>query len=131
EDFPPGLVLALRELGQPLYFAQPPTGYKDTAEAWVSTGGLLNRMKVALGLATNRLPGVRVPSPQVEAATPDQLIARIGQDILGEPLPEASRATLVSQLQQGLSEPGGQAAGEGPARLALGWVLASPEFQRR
>jgi len=52
-ELPPGLVLALRELGQPLYAAQPPTGYKDTADAWVSTGALLARMKVALGLASN------------------------------------------------------------------------------
>ena len=35
------LVRALQELGMPLYQCQPPTGYKDTADAWVNTGALV------------------------------------------------------------------------------------------
>src|SRR5262249_46314635 len=38
------LAQAVRQLGMPLYMCQPPTGYADRAEAWVNTGGLLNRM---------------------------------------------------------------------------------------
>ena len=34
----------------PLYGCQPPTGYKDTADAWVNTGALVNRMNFALPL---------------------------------------------------------------------------------
>jgi uncharacterized protein (DUF1800 family) len=30
---------------------QPPTGYKDTADAWMNTGALVNRMNYALTLA--------------------------------------------------------------------------------
>ncbi len=30
------LVRALQQLGMPLYACQPPTGYKDTADAWVT-----------------------------------------------------------------------------------------------
>ena len=44
-------------LGEPLYEAQPPTGYPDRAESWVNTGALLGRMNFALGLAHNRLRG--------------------------------------------------------------------------
>ena len=35
--------------------AQPPspTGYKDTADAWVNTGALVNRINFALKLAQN------------------------------------------------------------------------------
>ena len=44
----------------PLYQAQPPTGYADTADAWVNAGGLVNRMNFAVALADNRMPGVRV-----------------------------------------------------------------------
>ena len=44
------LVRSLRELGMPPYFCQPPTGYDDTAEAWVNTGALLNRMNFAIAL---------------------------------------------------------------------------------
>ena len=38
----------MRNLGMPLYFCQPPTGYKDTADAWVNAGALVGRMNFAL-----------------------------------------------------------------------------------
>jgi uncharacterized protein (DUF1800 family) len=53
----------LRTLGMPLYFAQPPTGYADTADAWINTGALVNRMNFAVDLAANRIAGVRVDLP--------------------------------------------------------------------
>jgi uncharacterized protein (DUF1800 family) len=46
-------VRQLQQLGEPLYMCQPPTGYKDTADAWVNTGALVNRMNFALRLARN------------------------------------------------------------------------------
>lgn len=55
----------LRELGMPLYFAQPPTGYKDTAEAWVSAGALVSRMNVALTLVENAERGIWVDARTV------------------------------------------------------------------
>ena len=36
----------------PLYQCQPPTGYKDTADAWVNTGALVARMNFAQTLAS-------------------------------------------------------------------------------
>jgi uncharacterized protein (DUF1800 family) len=54
-------------MGMPLYQQQPPTGYKDTAEAWVSTSGTLARMNLAADLAAGRVAGVTV-DPQ---ALPD------------------------------------------------------------
>jgi uncharacterized protein (DUF1800 family) len=48
----------LAGMGMPLYMQQPPTGYKDTAEAWVSTSGLLARMNLAVDLAAGRVRGV-------------------------------------------------------------------------
>jgi uncharacterized protein (DUF1800 family) len=126
-DLPPGLVVAMRELGQPLYGAQPPTGYKDTADAWISTGALLNRMKVAMGLASNRLPGVQVELPRTagEIST-DQLVARLGEQLLSRPLPEATRKAIEAELAKASS-----GTPEGRTRLAMGWLLASPDFQRR
>jgi uncharacterized protein (DUF1800 family) len=54
------VVRRLGQLGMPLYGAQPPTGYADTASAWVNTGALVNRMNFAVDLTNDRLPGVRV-----------------------------------------------------------------------
>ena len=54
------VVQQVRALGMPLYFAQPPTGYADTADAWVNTGALVGRMNFAVDLTANRVSGVRV-----------------------------------------------------------------------
>jgi uncharacterized protein (DUF1800 family) len=47
-------------MGMPLYEQQPPTGYKDTADAWVSTSGMLARMNFAADLASGKVAGVTV-----------------------------------------------------------------------
>jgi uncharacterized protein (DUF1800 family) len=112
----------LGEMGMPLYLQQPPTGYKDTAEAWVSTSGLLARLNFALDLAEGRVPGVSVdPSLTTApggdlAALRDRLVARL----------------VPAGLSPGTLETIGKesAAGLQPARLA-GLILGSPEFQRR
>ena len=51
----------LREMGMPLYFCQPPTGYDDTASSWISAGALVSRMNFAVELSKNSMRGVRVP----------------------------------------------------------------------
>ena len=68
------IVRTLQQLGMPLYQCQPPTGYKDTADAWVNTGALVDRMNFAVRLANQRIPGV---SASV-AEAPDDLALRIG-----------------------------------------------------
>jgi uncharacterized protein (DUF1800 family) len=55
------LVRALAELGMPLYLCQPPTGYDETAETWVSSGGLVNRLNFALAIANGEMQGVELP----------------------------------------------------------------------
>ena len=67
------LVQQLRTLGMPLYGAQPPTGYDDTAASWINSGALIARMNFAAALAANRLPGTRVT-----AAEPEPLARRLG-----------------------------------------------------
>ena len=52
----------------PLYSCQPPTGYADTAEAWVNTGALVSRMNFALALTANRVRGVRVDAAGARTA---------------------------------------------------------------
>jgi uncharacterized protein (DUF1800 family) len=60
------LAKQIADLGEPLYQCQPPTGYKDTADAWVNTGALVGRMNFGLALAGHSIRGVTVAS-----ATPD------------------------------------------------------------
>ena len=48
------------QLGQPLYRKQEPTGYSNSSQEWMNSGGLLARMNFALQLADNKVPGVKV-----------------------------------------------------------------------
>src|SRR3954468_8602520 len=45
------LLRALMEMGMPPYMCQPPTGYDDTADTWVSAGALVARMNIAQMIA--------------------------------------------------------------------------------
>jgi len=57
------LARELRDMGMPLYFCQPPTGYDDTATPWVSAGALVSRMNFAVALGKNEIRGVRIANP--------------------------------------------------------------------
>ena len=96
------LVREVQTLGMPLYMCQPPTGYKDTGDAWVNTGALVSRMNLALRLA----------SGQVKGATVDRSIdVRLSGEVS-----EMTRATIAK-------------ATDAPKMMAL--TLGAPEFQRR
>jgi len=58
------LVRTLQQFGMPLYQCQPPTGYKDTADAWINTGALVDRMNFAVRLATQKVPGITAAEPE-------------------------------------------------------------------
>ena len=101
---------SLQHLGMPLYQCQPPTGYKDTADAWVNTGALVNRMNFAVTWSSAESgPGQLRGRRQESAASVEDVLA-------GVPVSDATRTTIdkASTPQQALA-------------LALG----SPEFQRK
>ena len=113
---PQPLVQALKTLGMPLYGAQPPTGWGDTAEDWINTGALLNRLNFALQLAGGQMRGVRV---NVRSLAPNTS--------------EASRNAVVDALLLGVASDatrGTLARAESPQQL-VALTLGSPEFQRR
>jgi uncharacterized protein (DUF1800 family) len=129
---PPGALYMLRELGQPPYSAQPPTGYKSTADAWVSTGALLARMKVALGLAAGRVPGTEIEMPE-DLPDPEsirELLGSTGVWLVGHEPTEREIDAMVGQLEKAgvWSRRDRSGAVE---RVAVGWILASSDFQRR
>jgi uncharacterized protein (DUF1800 family) len=105
------LVRAMQQLGMPMYSCQPPTGYKDTADAWVNTGALVNRMNVALALASNRMRGITVDSPQSPVDGPQSAATILSGDVSEATLATISKATTAPQM------------------TAL--TLGAPEFQRR
>jgi uncharacterized protein (DUF1800 family) len=132
------LARAASEIGETLYGAQPPTGWPDRAEAWVSAGTLLARMNFALALAEGRVPGVRASVHGLVggADTHDPGVARdrLVSVLLHGHASAATRAVLDAQLadpQITRLSPDDR----GPARTDMekltALVLGSPEFQRR
>ena len=108
-------------MGEPLFLAQPPTGYLDTAETWVNTGALLERMNFGLALAANRIPGTRVnmgsgsivdSKSSKTTGIADKYIAQI----LNGQLSEETRATINKAIASAQGESGMSSAG-GEARI--------------
>jgi len=125
-------------LGQPLYEAQPPTGYPDRAESWVNTGALLGRMNFALSLAHNRFRGARVPLDALvgsaDRGEPAQVLDRLLTVVLHGAATPQTRTVLAAQLESPeitrTTADDRVAKDTDVAKLAA-LVLGSPEFQRR
>jgi len=177
------LTQALAKLGMPLYEMQTPNGYSWMATPWLNTGDLVSRMNFSLILSGDHLPGVRTDwtrllGPPVAmgqtAALPVTMSGDIAGDgvdsamvvkekrlemlLLGQPVSELTRATVLQQFQaQGTQQeaqknfsirangaepmaavlnPAAQQKKATPpqdrkAAAMAGLLLGSPEFQRR
>lgn len=123
---PASLVQALRDLGMPLYGAQPPTGYGDTAEDWINTGALLKRLNFAIALAgaqgqgrgqgQGQLRGVRLTIRGMAPDTSEATRMKLIDTLIGTEVSTMTSTTLAK-------------AGSPQHLVAL--TLGSPEFQRR
>jgi uncharacterized protein (DUF1800 family) len=111
------MVQRIADLGEPLYNKVEPNGYPATADAWLSTAGLLGRIHFASSLASGQVPGVKLNAARFEG----QDASSIAKGLLGR---EASPETAEA-IQQGLQ-------GRQPTpRYIAGLILGSPDFQRR
>ena len=150
------IVQALREaLAMPLYGCQPPTGYSMTADAWINTGALLNRMNFALQLVAGGQQmrvggpgragqpprqgqpfGAATPQRPGAALRPNQLARmpiQIDVEALAAGTDDAARDRLIEMLLAGEASAATKQtlarAESTPQLIAL--TLGSPEFQRR
>nr|MBA2737172.1 DUF1800 domain-containing protein [Pyrinomonadaceae bacterium] len=101
----PALVGLLGKMGEPLYGYIAPTGYPDTAEDWVNTGALLERMNFAVALASNRIPQTKVNLAKFEAKSKQEILNKAVSGILEGEISASTRAMLLKQLEQPLPEP--------------------------
>ncbi len=114
---------SLRRMGQPVYRCVDPTGYSDTAEAWLDPGVLVYRWDFALRLAQGKVGGVKVPGSFWKGLPKD--------DPAG-----LKRALAEALLAEGVDTEGWDAVeaalGNKPeAKQAAGLVLGSPMFQEQ
>jgi uncharacterized protein (DUF1800 family) len=125
------LVQSLRDLGMPIYGAQPPTGYSDKAQAWVNSGALLNRMNFAVALTSGQMRApfdvaqgalsasrgaLRGGSIPYRTTTPDDVRQELFASALGNDVSESTSATVAKATT---------------AAQAVALTLGSPEFQKR
>jgi len=136
------LVAALNKLGMPLYGMQTPNGYTWTADGWVNTGDLVDRMNFALALSGDHVRGVQTDwrgllgeaqLPEESAAAKEQRLESI---LLEQPASEHTRDTVLQQFAA-QSFPAGRVVKasvqqeDREAEGMAGLLLGSPDFQRR
>ncbi|HEY2029702.1 MAG TPA: DUF1800 domain-containing protein [Myxococcales bacterium] len=118
------LAKAVGRIGEPLYGAQPPTGYPDLAQSWLSSGALLARIDFGLSLASGDVPGVRIDLRPIGAGPPAQVLAKAAETLGAQQLSDKTRGYILAQLEQ-TPQPAMRAA------RAVGLLLGAPEMQRR
>jgi uncharacterized protein (DUF1800 family) len=156
ENYKP-LINALRVMGMPLYGCVQPNGYAWTADAWVNTGDLVDRMNFALELAGDRLPGIKMDwaaqPRQTNAADPDAIPAAAIEEAWIEPMllpggaSSSTRAAALQEFEKQNTRNGAQMRPviaaqrinrrpppnmrEREDALLAGLLIGSPDFQRR
>jgi len=91
------LANAVREMGMPIYGCVTPNGYSWTADTWVSTNALVNRMNFALSLAANRFPGIAIDWSAARTSGP----ASATTDGASKPDPQSEETRLEAVLLAG------------------------------
>jgi uncharacterized protein (DUF1800 family) len=154
------LISLLQKMGELPYGYQAPTGYGDTAEDWVNTGALLERLNYAIALSSNRIPNTKVNLSKFDAKDKAKMLDNAIAIILDGEISPSTKANLLKQIEQPLPEvkagdddeetemPAmkqggkGKKQGGGQAKLlepsgnpevykVVSLVLGTPEFQRQ
>lgn len=119
----PALIGMLNKLGEVPYGYQAPTGYPDTAEDWVNTGALLERLNFAVAVSSNRIPGTRVDLRGYYAASRGEILENAISKILYDEISPATRASLEKQAAMPLPD---VTAGTEADELDLGDINMRP-----
>ena len=98
---PGALVGVIGRMGEPLYQMQPPTGYSTTADHWMNSGALVDRLNFSMQFANSKVGGIKFDAPRLLA---EGLLARTATAPAS--LHGASRAQTVALTSTAL--PSGQ-----------------------
>ncbi len=132
---------ALKVLSEPIYECEDPTGYYDQAEAWNDPGVLAVRWSFAMQLATNKIPGIRIPDsfyadlhPSLPQVWKDQLARKMLPAGIGDKTDKVLDAIIRKVIREQKEVRAGRR--KKPlkkvlAPLLVGLLLGSPEFQKQ
>ena len=150
---PVPLLQVLNKMGQPLYGAQPPTGYSTRSDVWVNSAALLDRMNFGLALAANKIPGTSFNLAQLmnsaapagdgaptiensagfgDTSDPYQVELKLEQMLLAGDVSKQTHDVIEQQIVTPQLTAAAQSASNAPsANVIAGLLIGSPEFQRK
>jgi uncharacterized protein (DUF1800 family) len=100
----PAMIALLQKMGEVPYGYQAPTGYGDTAEDWVNTGSLLERLNYAIALSSGRIPNIKVDLSKFAATDKAKMLDNAITVILDGEISPTTKANLLKQIEQPLPE---------------------------
>jgi len=112
----------IAKMGEPIYDCDDPTGFYDTAEAWMDAGVLTSRWDYVWKVARGSVRGVKIPEELLSkyaSLQPTEARDKMVHDMIG--------ADVGDRTAQALSEAG---AGSDRKRM-LAILLGSPDFQQQ
>lgn len=148
---PQAVVGNLNHMGMPLYSMAVPTGYSTSAETWMNTDALVERLNFAISLSAGQtgglafdpmrllslavlnssdLPRTRTVLARKHTGT-DLAIALMQDAVLNGELSARSETSVRKQMQDPAVARQMQESPAAGLRLVTGLMLGSPEFQRR
>ncbi|MGC2617918.1 MAG: DUF1800 domain-containing protein [Acidobacteriaceae bacterium] len=109
---PAALVEAMGQLGMPLYGCQTPNGYAWTADAWLNSGELLDRMNFSLALADNNAgtemrwdDWMSAPGVSGADATAAAKESKLETLLLDESVSQHTRDAVLAEVNQPIGLP--------------------------
>jgi uncharacterized protein (DUF1800 family) len=136
---PGALANQLNTMGMPLFKALPPTGYYLTADKWMNSTALVDRLNFAYQLTNSKFANQKFDAPRLlsvglltskpEVSTDgSQFALRVLEEtMIGTPVSAQTNQLINKQLDQ---QPPNPAPGD-TLNLLTALVMGSPEFQLR
>jgi hypothetical protein len=116
---PGALVNTIKNMGMPLYYALPPTGYYITADHWMNSGALVDRLNFADQLTSGKFANQKFDAPRIVAL-----------GLMSEPaqLPQAAgiapaRPAHAAYAEATLTEPASSAEPATPAGTEIALMV--------
>ena len=129
------LLRTLNTMGMQIYGMQPPTGYSTSAEMWVNSAALLDRMNFALSLANNKIGGTHFDAATLINGTvaddPYATQVHLEQLLLAGDISPQTHQTIEYEISSAAGGNGQWAATAPNPNDTVALLLGSPEFQRR
>jgi uncharacterized protein (DUF1800 family) len=129
----------LNTMGMPLFRALPPTGYYLTADRWMNSTALVDRLNFAYQLTNNKFANQKFDAPRLVASglislphTPTGTGAELTLHVLEETMIGAPVSTQTNVLiDKQLAQQPANATPTDTLNLLTALVLGSPDFQLR